>query len=41
MKDAVDKACGAAVNGAQPLSNNSYKVKATQGIIEKALRSLA
>ena len=39
--DAVDHACKAAVNGAEPLSNNSYKVKATQGILEKALRSLA
>ena len=41
IREAIDNACKAAVNGAQPLSNNSYKVKATQGIIEKALRSLA
>ena len=40
VRDAIDHACNAAVSGAQPLSNNSYKVKATQGIMEKALGSL-
>jgi xanthine dehydrogenase YagS FAD-binding subunit len=41
VRDVVEKACNAAVLGAQPMSNNSYKVKATQGIIEKVLRSIA
>ena len=41
IRDAMENACKAAVNGAQPLSNNGYKVKATKGIMEKALDSLA
>jgi xanthine dehydrogenase YagS FAD-binding subunit len=34
-------ACEAAVKGAEPLSNNGYKVKATKGLLEQALSSLA
>jgi L-seryl-tRNA(Ser) seleniumtransferase len=41
MRDGVVTACAAAVKGARPLSGNVYKVKATKGIMEKALTSLA
>lgn len=41
MRDGVVTACRAAVEGARPLSSNGYKVKATKGIMEKALTSLA
>jgi xanthine dehydrogenase YagS FAD-binding subunit len=34
-------ACEAAVKGAEPLSNNGYKVKATKGLLQQALSSLA
>ncbi len=37
LKDAIGAACAAVVQGAAPLSNNGYKVKATQGIVEEAL----
>ncbi len=40
IKEAVSRACQAAVEGAQPLSNNGYKVKATKGLLEEALSSL-
>ena len=40
IRDAMGHACKAAVEGAQPLSNNGYKVKATKGIMEEALSSL-
>jgi xanthine dehydrogenase YagS FAD-binding subunit len=39
--DAIRAACGEATKEARPLSNNAYKVKAAQGILEKALESLA
>ena len=41
IKDAMGSACQAALNGARPMSNNGYKVKATKGIMEEALGSLA
>jgi xanthine dehydrogenase YagS FAD-binding subunit len=41
LKDGVGAALKAAVEGATPLSNNGYKVKATQGIVEEALTLLA
>jgi len=41
LKDAVGTACKAAVEGAAPLSNNAYKVKATEGLVEQALGLLA
>ncbi|HVP76474.1 MAG TPA: xanthine dehydrogenase family protein subunit M [Thermodesulfobacteriota bacterium] len=37
----IAAACTAAVEGARPLTNNGYKIKATKGIIEKALTTLA
>ena len=40
VRDAVSRACQAAVEGAQPLSNNSYKVKAIKGLMEETLSSL-
>jgi len=40
VREAVSRVCQAAVEGAQPLSNNGYKVKATKGLIEDALSSL-
>ena len=40
VREAVSRVCQAAVEGAQPLSNNGYKVKATKGFIEDALSSL-
>ena len=41
LKDGLGAAVKAAVEGATPLSNNGYKVKATQGIVEEALTLLA
>ncbi len=41
IKDAMENARNAAAHGAQPLSNNGYKVKAIAGIMEKALGLLA
>lgn len=41
MRDGMVTACAAAVEGARPLSSNGYKVKATKGIMGKALTSLA
>jgi xanthine dehydrogenase YagS FAD-binding subunit len=41
IRDAMDNACKAAVEGARPMSNNGYKVKATKGILEEALSSIA
>jgi len=41
IKDGMAAACEAAVKGAEPLSNNGYKVKATKGILEEALSTLA
>lgn len=41
IADSIVAACTAAVEGARPLSSNSYKVKAAKGIMEKALTSLA
>ena len=41
FSDVMDTVCKTAVDGAQPLSNNSYKVIAAKGITEKALSSLA
>jgi xanthine dehydrogenase YagS FAD-binding subunit len=41
IEDSIVAACTAAVEGAHPLSSNGYKVKASQGIVEKALNSLA
>jgi len=41
IRDAMGAACKAAVEGARPMSNNGYKVKAAKGILEKALSSLA
>jgi xanthine dehydrogenase YagS FAD-binding subunit len=41
VRDAMDTACKAAVEGARPMSNNGYKVKVAKGIMEEALSSLA
>ena len=41
ITDGVGVACEAAVKGAEPLSNNGYKMKATRGLLEQALSSLA
>jgi xanthine dehydrogenase YagS FAD-binding subunit len=41
ITDGLVAACEAAVKGAEPLSNNAYKVKATKGVLEQALRALA
>ena len=41
MKDAIAAACKAATDGAEPLSQNSYKVDAAKGILEEALLNLA
>jgi xanthine dehydrogenase YagS FAD-binding subunit len=41
IRDGMADACKAAVQGAQPLSGNGYKVRAVQGIIEEALTLLA
>jgi xanthine dehydrogenase YagS FAD-binding subunit len=40
VRDAMSRACQAVVEGARPLSNNGYKVKATKGLMEEALSSL-
>ena len=40
IKECISAACKAAVDGAQPLSNNGYKVDATKGILEEALSHL-
>lgn len=37
VKESLPAACKACVDGAQPLSNNGYKVEATKGILEAAL----
>jgi xanthine dehydrogenase YagS FAD-binding subunit len=41
LKSAVAAACAAAVQGAQPLAKNAYKIEATKGILEEALNLLA
>ena len=41
IQDAIGAASKAATDGAKPLSNNVYKVKAARGLIEQALASLA
>jgi xanthine dehydrogenase YagS FAD-binding subunit len=41
IKDAIAAACKAAVDGAQPLSQNGYKVDAAKGILEEALVQIA
>ncbi len=41
IRDGVGEACRAAVDKAQPLSNNNYKMIAAKGMVEKALSSLA
>jgi CO/xanthine dehydrogenase FAD-binding subunit len=41
LGDAMAGVCKTALDGAQPLSNNGYKVAAAKGIMEKALNSLA
>jgi len=41
VKDVIGTACKAATDGAQPLSQNGYKVDAAKGILEEALSSLA
>ena len=40
VKESVSAACKACVDGAQPLSDNGYKVEATKGALEKALSLL-
>jgi xanthine dehydrogenase YagS FAD-binding subunit len=41
IKEAISAACKEATDGAQPLSNNGYKVDAAKGILEEALVQLA
>jgi hypothetical protein len=41
IADAMGSVCKAAVAGAQPLSNNSYKVIVAKGIAERVLSSFA
>ncbi|MHB8773257.1 MAG: FAD binding domain-containing protein [Syntrophales bacterium] len=41
LKDAIAAACKAATDGAEPLSQNGYKVDAAKGVLEEALLSLA
>ncbi len=41
VKECISPACSAAVDGAQPLGKNGYKVEATKGILEKTLSLLA
>jgi xanthine dehydrogenase YagS FAD-binding subunit len=41
IRDTIATACKAALDRAEPLSNNQYKVAAARGITEKALTSLA
>ena len=40
IKECISAACRTAVDGAQPLSKNGYKVDATRGILEEALSHL-
>jgi xanthine dehydrogenase YagS FAD-binding subunit len=40
VKDGMEDACKAVVEGAEPLSGNGYKVRAAQGILEEALTAL-
>jgi xanthine dehydrogenase YagS FAD-binding subunit len=40
-KDAIPAACKACAEGAQPLSQNAYKVEAVKGLLEAALTRLA
>ncbi len=39
--ETIGKAAAAAVEGAQPLSDNEYKVRLTQNLVKRALESLA
>jgi xanthine dehydrogenase YagS FAD-binding subunit len=41
IKDAISVACKAAMDGAQPLGHNGYKVDAAKGLLEEALVQLA
>jgi xanthine dehydrogenase YagS FAD-binding subunit len=41
IREGMGGVCEAAVKGAEPLSNNGYKVRAAKGILEKALSALA
>jgi xanthine dehydrogenase YagS FAD-binding subunit len=41
VKGAISVACKGCADGAQPLSDNGYKVDAAKGILEEALVSLA
>lgn len=41
IREAMENACKAALQAAQPLSNSGYKVKAAKGVMEEALISLA
>jgi CO/xanthine dehydrogenase FAD-binding subunit len=41
VQDAIGAVSRAALQGARPLSNNGYKMKAARGLIEQALSSLA
>ncbi len=41
ITEGMAAACEVAVKGAEPLSNNGYKVKATKGVLEQALNALA
>lgn len=40
VNDVISRACEAALDGAQPMSKNGYKVAAAKGILEEALSSL-
>lgn len=40
LKDSIQAACKACVDGADPLKGNAYKVDATRGILEEALNLL-
>jgi len=40
IKECISAACKAAVDGAEPLSKNGYKLDATKGILEEALSHL-
>ena len=39
--DIVDKVADVAVEGAQSLSNNAYKIHLTKGLVKQALRALS
>jgi xanthine dehydrogenase YagS FAD-binding subunit len=41
VKDGISAACRECTDGAQPLSNNGYKIEAAKGILEEVLASLA